>query len=222
MRSRSFAGGFTLVELLLAVGIAATVLALTFSLYFAARRTADEQTRRRAGMPALHLALDQLVRDLTSLQPVPGHETGGLNLITEPGLRGSHSELSFVRSRPAPPAALAHDLRWAELIEIRYTLEAAPGLPGRLVRAERPLLGPGSLADPVATTIALGIDSFQVELRRGTEWQDQWQVEADAELYQWPQAARVTLWPDQGRRDRQPRSVDVLIPTGWIIERSVP
>lgn len=224
--------GFTLVELMLALSIAAVLLGLVFSLYFTVSRTVDGQRDRRAGATAMMYALDRLARDLTSALPVPGHREGGFLLETEDSARGPISRVVFCTTRALPSyTGEAQDLldeerdprdqrdtRWFEIVEVAYWLEYAPRERGRLMRTERPLVGPEALEPARTNVLAVGVDQFHVRVRPENEWVDAWEIKADDEEAVWPRAARIDLVPDDRARGARPQTVDVLIPTGRVIE----
>ena len=210
--------GFTLVELILAVSIAVLLLALIFSLYHTLSRTVDDQEARRTGGAAMLYALDQLTRDLSSALPVPGHEEGGFLLETTEGARGAMSHVTFCTTRYAPGFGEERDLRWFEIVEVSYWLEYEPRERGRLLRTERPIIGPEALEPPRTNVLATGVDVFHVRVRGEEDWVDAWQTAHDDEEMEWPRAARIVLEPDDRARGARPNTVDVLIPTGWTIE----
>ncbi len=226
--------GFTLVELMLAISIAVVLVGLIFSLYFAVSRTVEDQHERRTGGTAMILALEQITRDLVNAIPVPGYEENGFLLETEEAARGPASHLTFcsARTRPAPtgetgdPAETetgdhpARDLRWFEVWEISYRLEYAPRERGRLIRTERPIVGPEALEPPRTNVLATGVDQFHVRVRQDDDWTDTWTVDPHDEQATWPRAARITLAPDTRVQGGQTHMVDVLIPVGWIMERT--
>lgn len=228
----SRARGFTLVELILALSIAVVLVGLIFSLYFAVSRTVNKQHERRTGDTAIVLALEQLTRDLTTTMPAAGYEAGGFLLETEEAARGYASHLTFcsARSRSAPmdttreetdlddTASNAWDLRWFEAVEITYRLEYAPRKRGRLLRTERPIVGPEALEPPRTNVLATGVDQFHVQIRHEDDWSNSWAADPhDHEQAAWPRAARITVVPDQRVGGGKTRTVDVLIPVGWTI-----
>ncbi len=110
------------------------------------------------------------------------------------------------------------DLRWFDLLEVTYHLERKPRERGRLIRTERPLVGPGSL-DPARThVLAEGVNAFHLRVRIDGEWIGEWAREAGDDASGWPTAARIHLVPDDDMRGARPKTVDVLIPTGLTFE----
>ena len=211
---------FTLVELVLAVSVAALLITLLFSLYLTLSRTVDDQHERRIGGVALVRALDRITQDLISAQPVPGYEEGGFSLDTQDGARGPASSVSFCTARTETWGADAdeRDLRWFELLEVTYHLERKPRERGRLIRTERPLVGPGSLGPAQTHVLANGVNAFHLRVWIDGEWTGEWTREADDDEGGWPTAARIHLVPDDDMRGAQPQTVDVLMPTGLTFE----
>lgn len=218
VRATSSSSGFTLVEVILAVSIAALVLASLFALYFATSQSVDAQSERRAGGASMSRAMDRLTRDLSNALPVPGYDEGGFALTKGEPEHGDGSVLRFCTARRTDPFdGDTRALRWFEIIEVDYRLERAPRERGKLVRTERPLVGPGAISPPSTNVLAVGVDGFEVQIRQGAEWVDEWVVELGDDQAEWPRAARIQLIPDARARDARPYAVDVLIPTGWTI-----
>ena len=232
IENRKSINGFTLVELLLAVSLAVVLLALIFSLYLAVSRAVDARRERRDGGAAMVHGMERLSRDLTGALPVPGYDEGGFLLETERASRGSSSRLVFCTTRGRSPSevlgrraseeaeamGLERDPRWFDLVEVVYWLEYQPRERGRLMRSERPLVGPEALEPARTNVLATGVDVFHVHVRSEDEWVDQWEADPDDRETQWPRAARITLEPDEHAQGARALTMDVLIPTGWIIE----
>lgn len=224
--------GFTLIELMLALAVAVVLLGLIFSLYLTLSRAVDDQHARRAGGAAMIHALDRLTRDLTSALPVPGHDEGGFMLETQDAARGPSSRITFCTTRPTgfrneseqdasaerEVSGMERDGRWFDVVEVAYWLDYTPRERGRLIRTERPLLGPDALEPARTNVLVTGVDGFHVRVRRKDEWVDAWELDLEDEDAGWPSAARITIEPDDQAKGARPYNQDVLIPTGWVIE----
>lgn len=205
--SRKRVSGFTLLELMLAMGLASLVILLVLALAFTVSRAVSERQVRRTGPVALLRAMNQLTRDLMNHFPAAGYEQGGFALEIDPPLRGPASRLTFCSALAAP---VDTDSRWFELAQVGYYLEQIPGQPGRLIRTRQPLVGPGALELPVRDVLAKGIDGFSVEILRETDWLEEW-VGKPEDVG--PAAARITLQPADGKA----YTLEVLIPSGLVI-----
>lgn len=209
---RSRQTGFTLVEVLLAVAVAALVLVLLFSLYRALVNTVDQYRSRRDAGTALAGAVDQLTRDLMSGRPVPGYDEGGLTLDTEQAAGRTMAELTFCTTRPGRPMGDADDLRWSEVVTVSYRVDRVAGGRNRLLRVTRPLVGPEALLPAQTNVLALGIAHFALTLYIDGEWQEDARLKPDE---RWPQAARMTIEADDQTSGERLFSTDVMLPVGW-------
>jgi type II secretion system protein J len=208
------ARGFTLVEVVLAVSTGVLLVAMLFSLYLMLSRTVDDRQARQRGEGQILLALDQLHRDLTGALPVTGYEESGFTLQTEGPAGVSSSVATFVTVRPEPgaPAGSA----WSELVRVGYRLDTAPAARGHLLRTEQPLTGPGALDPPVASVLARGVSGFRLQVWVNEDWVEEWTALPGTDNV-WPRAARVTIEPDPDAPGGAARTLDVLIPAGWVI-----
>lgn len=217
IRKSGAASGFTLLEVILAIAIAVVLSGFIFSLYMTLSRSVDGHQGRRAGGAALAHALHQVAHDLTGAQPVFGYPAGGLELTTQEGPRGPMSVIRFSTPRAdGLPDQREDDLRWFRLVNVEYQLRTHPQERDELVRRERPLVGPNALIDPVETVLAVGVDSFQVELYVDNEWVDAWSVDvAEEEPEKWPARARIRVHGDQRTRGERQHELEVPMPVGW-------
>ncbi len=216
VRCRRSRSGFTLIELMLAIGIAVLLVVLLFSLYRSLVRTVDDQHARRQGGVALAQAIHEVGRDLTSSVAVPGHESAAFRLSTGTQPGGEAATLSFAttRYREAPDGSA--DLRWFDIVEVEYRLETRPQTRGRLIRSERSLFGPEALQPARNETLVNGIAHFSVRILVEDEWLDEWTQEMEDDTWPevWPQAARIELRGDDQVRGTREQVLKVLIPVG--------
>jgi type II secretory pathway component PulJ len=209
-RTRDARGsGFTLLELMLSVGLASLVILLVLALAYTVSRAVNERQVRRTGPVAMLRAMDQMTRDLMNHFPAAGYDQGGFTLENDPPLRGhAVSRLTFCSATAAP---VDTDPRWFELTQVAYFLELEPREPGRLVRTRQPLVGPGALQSPARDVLAEGIDGLEVEILRGDEWTGEW---TGKPAESGPSAARITLHPASGKT----YTIEILIPSGLEIQ----
>lgn len=200
--------GFTLVELLLSVAIAAVVVALLASLFASTARTVEGQEARTKDAPAAMDVLDRL-RDDIGRAFFPEQDDACVPvLVAEP--------LSFSFCTVRPPRD-ATDWRWSETWHVEYRTEPDPAASGlRLVCVESPATGPGS-EHPVTNTVIGAIDRVAVELFDGAEWRTAWPPEGKPVR---PAAARIQLVA--GRfKGQQAWTTEVLIPAGLAVTSGV-
>lgn len=195
--------GFTLVELLVALVIAVLVAVAVVALYGTATRTVTDQQRRARGPHTASQALDRMAEDLAraylrtaSTNDDVSLENGGTNRAP-----GVSAVLTFCTLDPAQ----GEEPDWAGIRRVTYRL-ATEG--GALVREDQPLVGLGSVEGRSTNVMLAAVETFQVELFDGAEWQSTWAgTPGDGRR---PRLARITIgspaWPSQ--------QAELLIPSG--------
>ncbi len=195
-------GGFTLLELLLAMALTVVVVAaLAASLYtaFKARTGAVEAVESSREVST---AGDMMVRELENCLPPTG---APLNAGTIQGLSGANTTGTLIGSfeglsdsvdcfvsGPEPKAATQGDVR-----EVVYFLEPDPSGQGGTVLARRVtsnLLADQLLPDP-DQVICRHVVSLQLSYFDGTDWNDTWDSTAQTGtlLNCLPVAVQITL-----------------------------
>lgn len=188
--ARRAPGGFTLLELLLAVsitGVIALVLFASLSLAFDMRRQGQRQLSDRG---AARAAVGMLADDLLAA-PRPG------GTIAEPwesedetgrGARDA-DELAFVTAGETMPL----DEPLADLRRVRWQLEPDPALDDRyqLVRLVTPNLLAGTTPEPTRQVIARRVIALDLSFDDGSGWIDQWNSADQGNGL--PRAVRITL-----------------------------
>lgn len=207
MHRRPSSGGFTLLELLPALVVAALTLGVLFALYFTVSRTVQgQQSRRQAA--AGFLAADRLVRDLVNAQRLPGYEEGGFTLEAGEGMT-SGLILRFPSAQRVDVIPDAdRDGRWYAWSEVSWGLDR-----GSLWRASRALVGPESLEPAVTNRLVEGVESFSVWVRVDDEWHDAWTTDASDEV--WPVAARMRIVVQSNQQSERVVDVETVIPGGY-------
>ena len=171
--------GFTLLELMVALAIAALLVATLFAAYHAATRTARHQVLRERGTAAAARVADQVGRDLRCAFHVP--ETPALRFLLQPPDADRPGVLALCTA--VPPAG-GTDLRWFQTDRVLYVRQDHA-----LLRIVQPL--PEERGEAVRTNIlARGLLGFAVEARAGTDWTNAWTGTDAAPL---PRAARVRV-----------------------------
>ncbi len=210
--------GLTIVEVHLALAVAAIMAILLFSLYGITSRSARDQQQRRRGGAALSQALAIIAHDLTLSMPVYGHEAGGFLLATEEGTRGPISQIAFSVPRLGDVPGDPPDLRWFHTVAVEYRLDRGPGERGRLLQTERRLIGPEALQPARTNILAVGVDEFHVQVQVEEDWLDEYTGDPDAwEELRWPRTAKIRIVGDRQIRGEREHEVEVLIPAGWTL-----
>lgn len=164
MRSQ---GGFTLLELLVAVAVAAVVLATVYGVYGSVSRARDRVERRGAAAHQARVLFDRLGRELRGAYPAGGEAlpfAGGTD-------RGSgRTFLRFATTASTPEGGSRGGIR-----TLRYELlpGSTPGAPGELKRSEAPAF----LGEPPperAYRMLAGVSAWQLRFHNGTDWQSDW------------------------------------------------
>ena len=213
----------TLIELLVAMGIAVLLAAVVFTIYAGVLRTLDSQSRWRAAAYPAAAALDALALDLASAM-VPWGITNP-PFVLAPSPEGADGiKLHFFAAMPMSAAPQTQDLAHSErdarayaIREINYTLSAAnaAGTNGAL-RATSGLIRAwaafriGDLAGIASNRDIWGnVRAIRLEVFDGKSWTNTWGDGTNASL---PQAARVMLTVEDESISR--RIAEVLIPAG--------
>jgi len=199
--------GLTLIELLVAMGIAVLLAAVVFAIYAGALRTLDSQGRWRAAAYPAAAALDALTLDLSSAVAPWGITNSPFVLAPAPeGADGIR--LHFFA---AMPKSAERDVSAYAIREIYYTLSAsnAAGTNGLVrtwaaFRIDNPT-GVASNVDVWGSVRALRLEVFD-----GKSWTNTWGVGTNASL---PQAARVMFSVGDESASQRIAS-EVLIPAG--------
>ena len=205
----------TLIELLVAMGIAVLLAAVVFAIYAGALRTLDSQGRWRAAAYPSAAALDALTLDLSSAVVPWGITNPPFTLAPAPQGAGG-ARLHFFASMPVSAvttgATQALDLSRAYAVrEIYYTLPAfdVAGTNGlfRTWAAFRTGAASGIASNEEAWK---GVRMLRLEVFDGKQWTNAWGGGTNTTL---PQAARVMLSAGDESAGRQV-AAEVLIPAG--------
>ncbi len=178
-------GGFTLLEVMLAVAISAMTLALAGLLVQFVMRTLERQQEQIRGPRAAATALRHVDEVLRTAAPPTEDPATRFELVDEeagPRLRFARAARPSHASEPA----------WSEvrLTEIRLDPGEGRGAGRRLVCLERPPLGPD--ADRVVTNLWMrGVRGLEIFVWGGGAWQTAWPAEGESPSV--PAAVRVAL-----------------------------
>jgi type II secretion system protein J len=204
--------GMTLIELLLAIAIAALVITLVFSIYRTVSVTMQGQDERRRGADAAADAVQRIARDMACTF-APKSDNQCSFTLEKDTLPPAASKLSFCAA--VMPEGQT-DLRWFELHRVAYRVGADSKDVVVLFRENQPLVGPGAFAPPVTNVLARDVESFRVTAYDGSEWADEWSSGDMA----CPRAARIELTVRYGSGTKT-FETEVLIPVGNSVTSTV-
>lgn len=174
--------GFTLLEAVVALALAALVLT---ALYGAVGRAAAARTRGAASADRMAAARTLLLGLAAELEAALVPSAADRLVVAAPPAAGPPwSSLRFVAFRGGP-AAHADDVR-----RLTYRVEGA--LPGVLVRRSTDLLAPRGVAEPPGVALVEGVRAFRVRCFDGATWTAAW---SGTEL---PRAVEVAIAVDDG------------------------
>lgn len=204
---------YTLIEILLALTIAALTALLIFSLYHITARMLGDRENRLDGETAAVRALERLSRDLAGSLHAEMYDACAFDLSVAGHPVPASSLVSFCTTVRTDPQN--EDLRWYEVHHVTYHLDESKRNGYRLVRVHQPLVGPGALSPPVTNTLAERIGKFEIAILHNEEWATQWRAEDKAS---WPRAARIVMESVPQRRETRYFQTEVLIPAGLKIK----
>jgi general secretion pathway protein J len=184
--------GFTLVEILVAMAIAAILATMAFSAMNEAMQNRDRIKQAQARLVGLQFTMRTLVQDFSQLVPRPvrvqigeGYEAAVL------GRSGTFAEVVLTRAGWTNPAGLSR----SGLQRVRYQVRD-----GVLYRDYWLSLDSQPEPQPVQRALIEGVEAFTIRyMNDGRQWQDNWpppQPDGDDQLryMRWrPIAVEVTL-----------------------------
>lgn len=221
---------FTLIEVLVAVGLLAAAMAITFSTYFSISKAWQRGVILADNLNHGDYVMEQLVNGLRC-SFFPPIQTGGVARGTDYGFslekHGSGTEARDIISWVKTGAALLgpDNAFYRGLHRVRVSIEEDPdGLAAVAVRAWRPYANPdsfdGAQTDPFFVSGKVQGLSCRVSTNRtedGWQWQDEWEDDATNHL---PLAVEIVLYLDPIDRDDPPvemkRMVEIPVaPLSW-------
>lgn len=172
MRRRGRTEGFTLVEILLTLGIFSGIMILLLSAFTGADRTREQLTGRLRDFRQLRLALDRIGTDLSGAFASTAIESTSLS-ATGDTFSGKPASTLIFSAFLLPEAAGGTPS--TDIVKIRYFPKVSPD--GRFVELHReesflPLV---ENRIPTREVLLAGrLAGFRVELFDGSEWKDRW------------------------------------------------
>ena len=197
IRLRRFARAFTLIEMILAIGVVALVLIAVNAVLFTALHLREVTTKAVDAATPLDQAVTFLRRDLQCVVP----PTNGTSKVLSGSFKaGTINSLGV----PEPVAiemftatgALSQSTPWADIQRVTYELKTATDASGRrdLYRTvSRNLLALSTL-DVSDQLMLSGVESIKFSCYDGARWQEQWDTSDGSTLYtNLPLAVRVEI-----------------------------
>jgi len=197
--------GTTLLELLVALGIATLVIAVVVLAHQALTRQAAQQGVNRRTADRMDATTRALRTDLQNLFTTAGDEATVVALDQTD--EGRLKELSFCcwERNPAEPPPFDRQLG-----RVTYRVDSRDGRP-ELLRIRRGLAGAGAMAPPVTNWIEGAWTALGVRLHDGETWQSRWPVDPAQEESTTPNAARLTFFDEDQPDATSPVSEAVIL-----------
>ncbi|MGE3311352.1 MAG: type II secretion system protein GspJ [Limisphaerales bacterium] len=211
---------FTLIEILLAVGIFAIVLLAVHAVFHVALRLRNRTVESIESDLPVQRALSILRRDLAGIVP-PGGTFGG-PLESNPSIQGTMLSESPVLQFHSAVGVLSDDWPWGDIQRVAYTLtsptnNASQGLD--LVRSVTRNLLPVSQEIVETQRILGGIETLTFSFHDGTGWQPTWDSTNEVTLL--PRAIKLEIQrspSDPTRRSDRPDPIEMVV--GLLVEPS--
>jgi len=172
MKERARRGGFTLVEVLLALAILSTIVVLLLSSFKGAEQTREILSDRSLSFRQLRISMDRIGTDLAGAVSAQGKDTTEFSCKTDKFADKPASTLIFTAfeipdaSGSRPPSA--H-------VKVRYFPKVSED--GNYIELHREQADLPLIENRIATTefrIASNLLGFQVEMFDGTTWSKEW------------------------------------------------
>ena len=207
--------GFTLIEMILAIGISAIVLISISSVFFSALRLRDAAADMVDAASPIDAAVTFLKRDLQcAVTP-----TNGTSKVLSGGFRAGNGLSSVGVSDPVAvemftaSGALGESTPWGDIQRVTYELKTPAGAAatGRdLYRSVSRNLLAMSTPDVTEQLMLNGVASLKFSCYDGTQWNDTWDTtDPNSMNTNLPVAVRVDIQM-AGRSDLQP--IEIVVP----------
>ncbi len=209
------ARAFTLIEMILAVGITAIVLVAVNAVFFTALHLRNATQALVDDATPLAQAFTTLRRDLQCVVPPNGILSGDFKVgnVTSYGVSQPVAIEMFTAT-----GALSENEPWGDIQRVTYALKDPTdrSLPGKdLIRSiTRNLL---AVATPIVAEQKLmsGVESVKISCYDGTQWQDTWDTTATTSLNtNLPQAVRLEIQfaGNNNNVAARPALIQILVP----------
>jgi len=199
-------GGFTLLEILLAMSVLSIILLLLLSAFTGAVRVRETLSSRSRDFRQIRLVLDRVGTDLMGAFATSAREESALSL-REDQLSGMPAATLTFTAFQLPDGDSGHPP--AEIVKIRYFPRiGADGVSLELHREQSDLPFLGNKIPLRETPVAGRLRGFRVELHNGTTWVKEWPAGGGSKTAL-PKKAAVTLVDERG--DTYRREVPILL-----------
>ena len=205
---------FTLIEMILAVGVAALVLAAVNAVFFSALHLRERTQAAVDEATPADLALATMRRDLQCAVTPKGILSGDFKVgtITSAGISGPVAVEMFTAT-----GALSDNAPWGEVQRVTYELKNStdPAAPGRdLVRSVTRNLLTLATPDVEDQWMMSGVQSIEISCFDGAQWYDTWDTTgtttANTNL---PVAVRVVIQMAANHNgNARPQPIQMLVP----------
>ena len=184
IRHSKLAGGFTLIELILAVGIAAIVLISINAVFFGALRLRDATTEAVDQAAPLELTFSTMRRDFECA--VPPNPNGGFGIDFKTGNVVSIGLTDPVSAELYTATGALHENEpWGDIQRITYGLRSVPSAagPGKaLIRSVTRNLLSDTSPEVDEQPLLTGVESIEFDCYDGSQWQTEWDTTSTTSL----------------------------------------
>jgi type II secretion system protein J len=216
-RKLAIANAFTLIELILAIGVSAIVLIAINAVFFSALRLRNAATEAVDEATPIENAVTTMRRDLMcAVAPIPGgimtgdFKAGDVNSIGVNDMVNLEvfTATGALNADPAAP--------WGDIQRVTYGLKTPVppnGTSKDLVRTvARNLLSSGT-PEVDEQWMLSGVESMQVQCFDGAQWYDQWDTTSIGSVNtNLPTAVRITLQLSANGGNTRPQPIMMLVP----------
>jgi type II secretion system protein J len=207
--------GFTLIEMILAIGIAAIVLITVNAAFFAALHLRDDTANMLDEATPVDAAVTFIKRDLQcAVTP-----TNGTSKVLSGGFRVGNNINSFGESDPVAvelftaTGALSENAPWADIQRVTYELKTptdSTAVGRDLYRSVVRNLLPISTPDVTDQLMLNGVQSLKFSCYDGAQWMEMWDTTDPTSIYtNLPLAVKVEIQM-AGRADTGP--IEIVVP----------
>jgi len=193
-------GGFTLLEILLALSVLSVILLLLLSAFTGAARVRETLSARSRGFRQVRLVLDRVGTDLMGAFATSARVESALSL-REDQLSGMPAATLTFTAFQFPDGDGGHPP--AEIVKIRYFPRiGADGVTLDLHREQSDLPFIGNKIASRESAVAEGLRGFRIELYDGTTWVKEWPAGGGSKATL-PKKVAVTLVDKRGETYRR-------------------
>jgi prepilin-type N-terminal cleavage/methylation domain-containing protein len=193
-------GGFTLLEILLALSVLSVILLLLLAAFTGAARVRETLSSRAREFRQIRLVLDRVGTDLMGAFATSAREESALS-VHEDQLSGIPAATLTFTAFQLPDGDSGHPP--AEIVKIRYFPRiGSDGVTLELHREQSDLPFIENKIPLRESTVAEGLRGFRVELYNGTTWVKEWPAGGSSKA-KLPMKAAVTLVDKRGETYRR-------------------